>query len=321
MASPDSSPQKRRWFQYSLRTLLLVMLLASIGTSWLAYRATRQRDAVAAILRAGGGVIYSYEYDAAGKIVSDPEPPAPEWLRNVLGIDYFSRVTDVHLAGDSITDTDLEVLECLPGLRTLIVAGPGVTDAGLVHLSRLRRLEQLQLGGAGITDAGLIHLHPLRELNQLTLDCSVTDAGMRHLLPLKNLRKLISRGCDGNRERVKIFSELDAPTTIQMMQAPLPDVCAYLSDLHAIKVDIDEGALEEAKIEWATMPVTCDTNNTPGVSLGIALDSMLEPLGLAWIVGENSVVITTRETVARKHNGVGELQAALPQLKEVYVDW
>jgi hypothetical protein len=34
---------ERRWFQYSLRSLLLPMLLASIGMSWVAVRLQRAR--------------------------------------------------------------------------------------------------------------------------------------------------------------------------------------------------------------------------------------------------------------------------------------
>ncbi len=51
-SEPKSLPRKRRRFQYSVRTLLVVLLLASIGLSWLGVRlrrAERQREVVEAM--------------------------------------------------------------------------------------------------------------------------------------------------------------------------------------------------------------------------------------------------------------------------------
>ena len=65
------APKRLRWFQYSLRTLLLVVLLASIGMSWVAVRvqgARRQKAAVEAIKKLGGWVIYDWEFDQSGNV-------------------------------------------------------------------------------------------------------------------------------------------------------------------------------------------------------------------------------------------------------------
>jgi hypothetical protein len=71
--SPPPKP-KRRWCQYSLRTLLVLVTLFAIACSWYAVemqRAAKRRAAIAEIIRLGGDVRY---YDA-----SDPntlgEPP------------------------------------------------------------------------------------------------------------------------------------------------------------------------------------------------------------------------------------------------------
>jgi len=64
-ATADTPKPKRRWYQYSLRTLLLFMLLASIGLSWLAVKlkqAREQKEAVRAIEEAGGWVIHDYTF-------------------------------------------------------------------------------------------------------------------------------------------------------------------------------------------------------------------------------------------------------------------
>ena len=57
MTMNDSPKPKRRWYQYSLRTLLLFMVLCAIACSWFAVkmqRVKRQQEAVEAIREAGG---------------------------------------------------------------------------------------------------------------------------------------------------------------------------------------------------------------------------------------------------------------------------
>jgi len=56
-APPVETKRKRRWFQCSLRTLLVLMLVFACGFGWLAYQIKRAREqwqAVAAIEKLGG---------------------------------------------------------------------------------------------------------------------------------------------------------------------------------------------------------------------------------------------------------------------------
>ena len=80
---PNAEPpkRKRRWFQYSLRTLLLLTMALGIGSRWITVRAQRQKAAVDAILNDGGAVVYDYQIDAAGGVIPDAKPPGPDWLR------------------------------------------------------------------------------------------------------------------------------------------------------------------------------------------------------------------------------------------------
>lgn len=337
MTYRDQSAKRHRWFQYGLRTLLLVMLAIGLGTGWWANKAQRQKNAVASILKAGGYVRYGYQYDAAGNLDNNAEPPGPAWLRNSLGIDYLSRVTEVQLIGNSLADTDLQNLESLPDLTKLIVSGPRVSDAEMAHLKHLRRLETLCLSGdettdAGlahlkhlhrletldlrcprITDAGLTHLQPLRELKYLKLGCSITDGGMQHLLPLTNLRTLISYGNRGGR----IIARIEEPTQVDFTGYPLPLVCEFLSEYHQIKFHIDDAGLEAEEIDREM--AVYRTTPPGGIPLNITLDAMLAPLGLDWFVTQDGVVITARGT--KRHAGLSKLKAALPRLTDVIVDW
>ncbi len=175
-----SETTKRRlpWFQYSLRTLLVVVLLGSIDMSWVAarmQRARRQKEAVEAIRKLQGTVFYDYSFDTSGNEIKGAQPPGPFWLRSFLGDDCFANVTKVFLGNimpyhhARVTDTDLVHLKALPQLDGLWFGECDVTDAGLGYLKALTRLETLNLGGTKLTDAGLKHLKGLTHLRELGL--------------------------------------------------------------------------------------------------------------------------------------------------------
>jgi len=202
MSMPEPQPEqprrRRRWFQYSLRTLLLVMFLTSIGLSWFAVRlqqARRQREGVEEIKKLGGVVCYDYEAHQSGK------PPGPGWLRKLLGDDFFAEVDLVQVSNDAamehlnglprlsavvcdtrVTDVGLEQLKGLTQLRELYLEYLDVTDIGLEHLKALTQLQALYLSGTRVTDAGLDHLKALTQLRKLTVeDTRVTDQGVKKL--------------------------------------------------------------------------------------------------------------------------------------------
>ena len=117
---PTMEPEKmtearprRRWYQFTLRTLLIVMTLASVGLSWFAVKlqqARRQRAAVEAIEKAGGWV--EYDYELRTRPPSDADPPGPAWLRNLLGIDFFATVVEIRLP-TTVTGAEAERIQQL----------------------------------------------------------------------------------------------------------------------------------------------------------------------------------------------------------------
>jgi len=85
-------PLSRPWWNYvrfSLRALIVLVLLIGAGLGWLVRSAHVQRDAVAAIRRAGGSVSYDWEWNN-GKSVPGGKPWAPKWLVDLVGIDYYA---------------------------------------------------------------------------------------------------------------------------------------------------------------------------------------------------------------------------------------
>ena len=138
-----------RWrFQFGIRSLLAFCLACSIAVSWLAVeikQARRQAEAVEAIgsemlvLRLGSAM------KTAGS-VTNPAPPGPSWLSNVLGIDFFSVVVAINFYKEpNVTDTELENVKRFANLRKLSLEWDDITDAGLEQLKGLTQLRGLNL--------------------------------------------------------------------------------------------------------------------------------------------------------------------------------
>lgn len=146
---PTATPTpRRRWLQYSLRTLLVLVLLLSLPLAWFALKirkAERQRQAVDAIATLGGWVRYDYQFNSSGVYIQGARPPGPEWLRKLVGHDLFTHVTMVSLqpryrfslAVNRIGDDALEHLRQFTELQRLSLLSTKVTDAGLEHLGGL----------------------------------------------------------------------------------------------------------------------------------------------------------------------------------------
>ena len=84
----DTRKPRLRWYQFTLRSLFIVMFLACIGMSWVSVKmqqARKQKEAVDEIKNLGGTVVYDYQVDAAGKLIKGAQPLSPKWLRNLLG--------------------------------------------------------------------------------------------------------------------------------------------------------------------------------------------------------------------------------------------
>ena len=146
---------KRRWFQFSLRTIFIVMTLLALWLGYITHRARQQKQAVEAIEKLGGEVSYDYE------------PAGPAWLRRLIGIDYFASVTTVELLGREVTDAGLEHLKRLTSLRRLFLSGTQISGAGLEYLKGLTRLVLLEVDDTEVSDIGV------SELQQALPNCDI----------------------------------------------------------------------------------------------------------------------------------------------------
>ena len=175
----------------SLRALMFLVMLFAIWFGRYVISVRVQRDAVAAITKAGGSVAYDWDWGTPyDPNIIDPnaKPRAPKWLANLIGVDYVANVVAADLASQSVNDSNradddtLAHVGHLGRLESLNIADTAVTDAGMAHLEGLTGLGDLNLWNTRVGDDGLAHLKGLTNLRLLTLvGTRVTDDGVLEL--------------------------------------------------------------------------------------------------------------------------------------------
>jgi hypothetical protein len=154
----DAPRHKRRWFQYGLLALPLLLAIPGIWLGVKMEHAGRQKAVIEVIENLGGVVWYDYQFDKYDIPNSKyAEPPGPPWLRRYLGDDFFITVTKLDLTQTEIGNAELQQIECLTDLQSLSL-GDMVGDAGLAHLSGLSKLQWLDLRKTQCTATGIAGL-------------------------------------------------------------------------------------------------------------------------------------------------------------------
>jgi Leucine-rich repeat (LRR) protein len=204
---PKAGPpkRKRRWFQFSLRSLLIFTLICAIPCAWLGRKIEqkrKEREAVESMVKDGFSVMYDSQLDPRGTPYSNEQPPGPGWLRKVLGDNFFSEAKRVFVFGDrrgtkTCTDAGLERIGELTHLQWVSLDSTNVSDSGLVRIEALTELQILDLGDTAITDVGLEHVEGLSQLSSLYLTgTKITDAGLERV---KGLTRLVALGLEGTK--------------------------------------------------------------------------------------------------------------------------
>jgi hypothetical protein len=162
--------KKRRWLQFSLRTMLAVTTLVAVYLGLLMH-GIRARGNAIRVIDANGG---TYGYKIVGSA----------WLRKLINDEKcfyepirvsFGPLNQGYDPDNPFEDHDLDLM--------------------IDHLNVFYRFEHLGLDQSNITDDGLAHLRRLRKIIILDIpDTSVSDKGLMHLKSLLSLRTLDLRG-------------------------------------------------------------------------------------------------------------------------------
>ena len=170
---------KRRWYQFSLWRMLLLVTLLCIGPGgYVAYEqqeARRQDAAVALLNELRGTQAYI----------------RPHWLRKWIDGPAAGYAVGLAILSPQATDTELAPVAALSELVWLDINDTQAGDASLAHLAGLKKLERLRLDDSCVTDAGMVHLAGLSKLHTLNLSrTSITDSGLAALADLSKMETL-----------------------------------------------------------------------------------------------------------------------------------
>ena len=177
-------------FQFSVRMLLVLVVAVALPFSWLAVerkRVREQRDAIHKLQELGVFVRYSRNSNN-----SKPDRiPGANWLRGLLGDDFFTAAGSAYITNDS----ELRFLEGVPQLEELSFRGTDVTDIGLQYCRLPKKLSTLQLWDTGATDAVMEHIRGLTWLKTLYVSGPhVTDSGLLYVEGLIQLQGVYLKG-------------------------------------------------------------------------------------------------------------------------------
>jgi Leucine Rich Repeat (LRR) protein len=305
--------RKRRWFQFSLRSLLILVLVAGLGMAWLAAlkrRADRQQTAAETIVNAGGSVFYDYQFQVSpsGAInYSDKAtPPGPKWLRRQLGNDFFTNVDAARIT----TQAGIDALADLPQIQNLEVDGAAVTDESLDQVVRLRHLRALSLLNTSISDSGLRKIAVLDQLRTLELlNNRITDEGLLSLAGLERLEYLELKSTKISDDGLKHLRRMSHLRELRLSFNRITGVgLRELADLPSLeRLYLDETQVDDASAAILSRLSHLQTLDLDGTRLTDAgLQSLARLKNLRWIA-VNRVHGVTEE-------GIAELERALPEL-------
>jgi hypothetical protein len=222
------SPPKRRSFQFSLRTLLVLVTVGCLVGGWWINRAFQQRAAVRRFYELTADrpsqhgdslTTMGYRYQGKDQYYKPIIPKSLHWLGDMIGEECFGEVTGVQILDTPATNDDLKHLAVLPSVERIWLSRTKVDDDGMPLLKACPKLNFLGLDELPITDAGISHLTAFQNLESLSLSgTKITDAGLEYLAKLPRLKEVWLRNT----------AITDAG--YQKLQAALPD-CQIQADV------------------------------------------------------------------------------------------
>ena len=204
----STNKPRRRWFQISLRTSLVLMGVACLSFAWLGLRLKKARDeerAFLSILK----ILDIVEYDVptsgpararaemrfaapedldASETLRDDDPIIDPELRGSL-----RNATRIRVRDGKLTNTEIMHLGVFARLESLSINSREFSDSEVVHLQGLTNLVHLDLSSTQVTDAGLVQLKSMKQLRTLNVTGTrATEQGCQELhtsLPLVEISR------------------------------------------------------------------------------------------------------------------------------------
>lgn len=165
VAEKKTAPRKRsRLVQFSLRSLVMLMVIAGVGVGWVGslIRFAREKESAAELLRESQ-VGVTYVLKPQSTLV-----PANEWTRKVFGRQFFEQVSELQTREFEAASI-LNRIKLFPHLQKVLFNNTFANDETFRYLGKCRDLTVVYAGGTAVTDKGVKELHELQRLEKLVL--------------------------------------------------------------------------------------------------------------------------------------------------------
>ena len=124
-------------FKFSMRTMLIVILLAAFLSAMIAAWVNYDREFLMQVdrINAIGGV------------------PARSVNGELISVDFYNTIVGDRVG--KLKDEDLKYIASINTIRLLSLAGTNVTDKGIAYLEEMTELDRVNLERTDVTEAGI----------------------------------------------------------------------------------------------------------------------------------------------------------------------
>lgn len=213
----DCSMRRRCRWQFSVRSLLVFVALASVLASCLALMRNRyeqelqtacelERALLLVAVRDGDreGVLRRLFGRASGRDYRPVTELGPGWRNQAQGgpwtdedelasIRHLRNLRKIFIGGGGITDEAIGHLGELPNLESIGIYGEHIRGAAFRHWSALTKLRIVYVADTSVDDTTLGYLKDVESLEELIIEgraTRISDAGLRELRGFSNLKSL-----------------------------------------------------------------------------------------------------------------------------------
>lgn len=170
--------RKKRRLQFSLRVLIIGVVLLAIFFAWIAASIRTYQDKYSV----------AQQLEALGATVEETRP-VPSWIRWLVGNDGYAEIVSVAFYDDYVSEDALLLLRKKTKIETLLLNKTRMGDERMADIGKLVYLRNLYLVRTAITDAGVAKLTGLTNLEVLDLsETSITDQALSQLSNFPHLR-------------------------------------------------------------------------------------------------------------------------------------
>lgn len=239
----------RRAFQFSLRSMLGLMVGCSIALSWMAHKRAVYRRQHSAVSRLKQLCDEADQPSGSVVVLVETKPASPHWLACFVGKECFydidtlwiaygtlpeeafaciremPTIQQIGLGSNRIVDERLlPVLSSTPQVKGFLICGSVIKDPAFAGLARLPHLQALDLEGSTFTVSGLAHLRRFPKLDYLNLDCTnVDEDGLAMVSQLTRLRTLKLRYAGVSDEALARLKSLRNLEVLDLTGNPISD--------------------------------------------------------------------------------------------------